>query len=360
VRKALAGVLFVYFVVMSLYSIFRVKVLLVLGYTPTDLVIFNESLSTTIHGAGFFYNHIEGVSHFGVHNSPILLLILPLYKVWPSADLLLVLQTLSVTLAAVPFFKLSRLILKDENAAFAFTLLYLFSPFVLGVLRFDFHAVSLALPFIFLSLYYLEKGEYVKAFLVSLVVLLVREDAGLFPISVGLYLLALNYKRNARWAFLFGAAGVFWIGLSVFVVIPHFSHFHFYNRYTGRVLWRFVVYLVGVSLLSTGFLPLLAGRRLVLVLPAFLELALSNYWAMLTVGDHYQWLFGSLLLVVALYGARRLSERAFWGSVAVAGVFSLLFSPVFSPLFPHYLNAPYLLGSRIDATFKLARILLFR
>ncbi len=357
-HKFVPMVLVVYFVVMSMYAIFRAHIMLLYQIKPTDLLIFNESLSSVLKGTGFFYNSIEKTSHFGIHNSPILFFLLPFYKFWPSIDLLVITQTLAITVGAIPIFKLAEELLKDERKAFSIMLLYLFSPFILGIIRFDFHAVSFAVPFITLTMYYLEKEDYKKAFFSSLIVLLAREDAGLFPLSLGLMMIVTTNKdsKKLRWAILYSLIGILWIALSVFVVIPHFSVFRFSSRYNGEILWKFVGFLILAMFTTTGFLPILAGKKLMLILIPFSELALSNYWAMLSIGDHYQWLLGPLLVVVSIYGAQKIqSSKKFWLSVLVGGIFSILFSPIIQTI-PRY---PYVIGTRIDLVFKLALKLWF-
>ena len=78
----------------------------------SQLGIFAQSAWTTLHGH-FFANTHETVDgslgrHFGIHFSPTLLLLVPLYAVWPSPLSLMVAQALALALAVLPLYLLLR------------------------------------------------------------------------------------------------------------------------------------------------------------------------------------------------------------------------------------------------------------
>jgi len=113
-----------YFIVLSLLCLRRYGAF---EYRSLDLGIFTQSLSSTLKGC-FFYNTVEyqwyGVSsHFGVHNQPLLLLILPLYALFPSPKTLLILQAFALASSIPIAFELAREEL-GERGAFVLTLLY--------------------------------------------------------------------------------------------------------------------------------------------------------------------------------------------------------------------------------------------
>ena len=74
--------------------------------------LFTQSFWSTLHGR-LLFNSAETVdggvaSHFGVHFSPTLLLLLPFFALWPAASTLLVAQSIALAVAAVPLFALMR------------------------------------------------------------------------------------------------------------------------------------------------------------------------------------------------------------------------------------------------------------
>src|SRR6185503_7204019 len=85
----------------------------------------------------------------GFHVDPFLLLFVPLFWVWSSPLLLLVVQVLAVTSGVFPVFWLARKHLDSSRAAAHFAVAYLlypatqFNAFTIGD---GFHSVSLAVP----------------------------------------------------------------------------------------------------------------------------------------------------------------------------------------------------------------------
>ena len=73
-----------------------------------DTGIFAQSFWTAAFASLPFYNTYEGHSHFAYHNSPILFLLLPLYRLVPTVETLLVAQTVAIALGAIPVFLLAR------------------------------------------------------------------------------------------------------------------------------------------------------------------------------------------------------------------------------------------------------------
>ena len=109
-----------------------------------DLGNYNQAFSTTVTAHGFFYYTADLPSGNGghllaTHASLILLVLLPIYAAAPAPPTLLVLQTVGVALAAVPFYFLARKEIASERWAVFFAVLFLANPVVLGVLWYDFH-----------------------------------------------------------------------------------------------------------------------------------------------------------------------------------------------------------------------------
>jgi uncharacterized membrane protein len=80
--------------------------------TASDLAVFDQVLWNTIHGR-FMESTLSLArcvphSFFGDHFSPALLLILPLYFVFPHPETLLVVQTVALALGVWPIYLLAR------------------------------------------------------------------------------------------------------------------------------------------------------------------------------------------------------------------------------------------------------------
>ncbi|NJD99334.1 DUF2079 domain-containing protein [Thermococcus sp. LS1] len=383
---------FGYITFFSVYSILRHYVYLTSGY---DLGIFIQSLWTTAHNQGLLFNTGEwqdlGVySHFGTHNQPILLLLVPLYKLFPYAETLLIIQTSALGLAAYPLFKFAYLVTNDEKKATFVALLYLMNPAVHGINRFDFHPVSLAVPFIFLTAYYLEKHKYFRALLSALVILTVKEDAGLALISLGLVYIfgdctvrdLLNIRnwtkilKTKKMSTVLISIGILWILISMFVVVPMFNPMgypYFSDNKLGEVYYshiningKLVLGYILVILMSLGFLPLLKPRLFLATLPLWLENILSSNDYQVMIGYQYPYMLIPLLFILIVYGLKdleaitiKVAYRDFTNTYSVTLkkilVIPFLTMLLFSPAF-HVVDTDYVSGYRISQLLYMWRV----
>jgi uncharacterized membrane protein len=169
-----------------------------------DLGIFNQALWTTLHDGKLFYYTCELLlnpsgSFFGIHFSPIIFLLLPVYAIHPAPQTLLVTQSFILALAALPLYKLVIHVLKYRVVGIVFVLLYLLYPPLQGVNWFDFHVQSF-LPLFFLSaIYFFEKQNWKTYFLFILLSLMCEEHASMIVIFIGFFAI-LQYKDRLIFA----------------------------------------------------------------------------------------------------------------------------------------------------------------
>jgi len=336
----------------SMYSILRAEVWYrCYGNYGYDLSVFSESLNSTLNGRGFLFNTREwqdhgAWSHFGTHNSPILFLLLLPYAVHPSVHTLLIIQALAVSLAALVLFEFSREVLKSEKSALAILAAYLFNPLTHGVIAYEFHPCVLGVPFMFLYAYFMERGELRKATLAALLILSVKEDAGLFLIAYSVMRVLQKWEFKIRgWfrdkvAVSFAALGLVWILFSVFIVIPHFNLLHRYpyfaDAYSFPWTSRTRVFSVAtlkllIALMSTGFV--MKPKYLPPLLLLWMENSLSTRFTQATIGYQYDYMFLPLLFIVVTYSGRDWNQTTLLKILIVSSVISMfLFSPIFGLL----------------------------
>ncbi len=189
----------------------------------SQLGIFAQSAWTTLHGH-FFANTHETVDgslggHFGIHFSPTLLLLVPLYAVWPSPLSLMVAQALALALAVLPLY----LLLRPHAGSLGGSLLaagLLGLPVMARAGHNDFHDATFLPVLLLTAVWALETGRR-KAFLLAAVAALgVREDTGLTLAALGLY----AGVRRLGWghAIRIAALGLVWFLVVVRVVMPRF------------------------------------------------------------------------------------------------------------------------------------------
>src|SRR5213596_2252863 len=97
-----------------------------------DLGNMVQAVWSTAHGHPLRVTGLHGkqISRLAAHVDPILVLFAPLWRIWPSPDMLLVAQAVAVAAGAFPVFALARKHLSSERAALGFAFVYLLLPAV--------------------------------------------------------------------------------------------------------------------------------------------------------------------------------------------------------------------------------------
>ena len=115
-----------------------------------DLGNMVQAVWSTAHGHPLQMTNLYGaqISRLAAHVDPILVVFAPLWWIWPSPDLLLVVQALAVAAGAWPVFLLARRHLASPRAALGFALAYLVYPATGWLTLNEFHPVALATPFL--------------------------------------------------------------------------------------------------------------------------------------------------------------------------------------------------------------------
>lgn len=178
-----------YIVVLSYLSILKHNAFM---STAWDLGIYEQVVWSTANTGRLFWYTPEilinpSCNFFGIHFSPFLFVILPIYYAFQSTETLLILQVSFLALGAVPLYKIASHEDLTRRQALVFVLLYLTYPPIYGMVFFDFH-VQAFLPFLFFfSLYYFKKEEWGKYVLFIILSLMVIEFVPLIVVFFGFY-----------------------------------------------------------------------------------------------------------------------------------------------------------------------------
>lgn len=179
-------------------------------YSSYDQGIFNQIFWNSIHGHLFQSSLSSQISgnvaqrgelsqvfyyHLGQHFNPIFLLWLPLYALFPSPATLMVLQVTLVTTAGLVLYILARQYLEPPIAAMMAVSFYSANA-VLGPTLANFHDICPTLLLVFGLLLTMEKRWWWLFWGLAVLILAVREDAGLGLFGVGFYLIVS--KRHPR------------------------------------------------------------------------------------------------------------------------------------------------------------------
>ena len=246
--------------VFGAYAALSLSRLLQLNPTSWDLGIYTEYVKQYAHlqapivdirGAGF--------NLLGDHFQPIVALIAPFFRVFPSTATLLVAQAL---LTASSVFAVSQ-VAHDKLGAGpggAIAVAYGFSWGLQQMIDFDFHEIAFAVPLLAFSLSALVRDRVKAAVWWALPLVLVKEDQGFTVAAIGLYMVIVGLRANMP-APATGSrrhpapdqdpdgqrrmkAGLFlliwgfaWSFLAIGVIIPHFNPAHYYAYWSdGGVL----------------------------------------------------------------------------------------------------------------------------
>jgi uncharacterized membrane protein len=291
--------------------------------TSWDLGIFTEYVKQYAHlhapivdirGAGF--------NLLGDHFHPIVALLAPFFRVFPTPVTLLVAQALLAAVSVVPVSRAAADKL-GTGAGRAIGGAYGFSWGLQQMVNYDFHEIAFAVPLLACSLSALVRGRMRAAVWWALPLVFVKEDQGFTLAAIGL-LMMIIYKRPRAGMFL-AFWGLAWSFLAIIVIIPHFSPTHHYLYWadggtvspvgghfsvTGVVSqlatgWPTKVPTLALILLPTAFLAL----RSPLVLAALPSLALrfvgtnSSYWG---TAWHYNATVMPIVFIAAIDGMARI------------------------------------------------------
>jgi uncharacterized membrane protein len=301
-----------------------------------------QAVWSTAHGHPLRITDLKGdqISRLGAHVDPILALFAPLWWLWPSAGLLLVVQALAVALGALPVFWLARKHLRSDWPAFGFAVAYLLLPAVQWLTLNEFHPVALATPLLLYAFWFLDEDRLLPFAPCAALACACKEEIPLVVAGFGIWY-ALSRRRYAVGAAIV-AGGAVWAGLAIGVIIPHFNNgasSSFYSRYSEvggspkGVLrtavthpWTLVAKAFGhrgIHYLIELALPLaalwaLAPLALVAALPDLAINVLSATPTQTSIHFHYVAGIVPALVVATVLGAKRLGRPAL-AAVLVVG-----------------------------------------
>jgi uncharacterized membrane protein len=302
---------------------------------------------------------VWGSAPWGNHATFILIVAAPFLRLFPDPATLLILQSITLALGALPAFFLGRQVWGNPLAGAVTAGVYLLYPPLQFANLFDFHADTFATPLLLAAFAALFAGRIGWALLWAAMLIVVKEDMALVSVTFGLYVAAIH-RRWSGLALATMAAVAF--GLFVWVLIPSWiqtPYFSLFNRWPhlGASPWEItaspllrpsafwgtvlqperVGYLI-LLLIPLAGLPLWAPEILAVGLPPLASNFLSGIEMQYTIRGHYTAALTPILIVAAVVGSHRagayLKERGRRPSAVLAGLVatSVAASLAFSPL----------------------------
>jgi uncharacterized membrane protein len=271
--------------------------------------------------------HGEQISRLGSHFDPILAALAPLWWLWPSPELLLVVQALAVAVGAFPLYLLARRHLPEWPAA-AIAGAYLLLPPAQWLTVSDFHPVALATPLLLAAWYFLDAGRLVPFALFAAAAMTTKEHVGLAVAGLGIWWALARGERRSG-ALVAGVAGGLAL-VAALVVVPAFAPAGsaFEGRYDDPALEsRDLGYLLRL-LLPLALLPVAAPLALLAALPELLLNVLSSTRTQTSVQTHYAATIVPALLAATVFAARRLGSASAFVALGAALVGAAVLGPV--------------------------------
>ena len=161
----------------------------------------------------------EYLSHFAVHFSPILYLLLPFCYIFKATDVLVWAQILVVFSGVFPLLLICRRLKLSNIKSTLVCLVFLFYPAMSSGAFYDFHENAFLAPLILWTLYFVHIEKWIPTFIFALGVLAVKEDAALYIAFIALFVIFSRKK--------------IWQGLALFVMTVAYFFFATYMLMQG-------------------------------------------------------------------------------------------------------------------------------
>jgi uncharacterized membrane protein len=293
----------------------------------------------------------EQVVRLAAHVDPFLVLLAPLWMVWPSPLALAFAQVAVTSLGALPVFWLARRHLDSERAAGLLALGYLAYPWIAVSAVGAIHPVTFAIPLFLFCVWFLDTDRLVPFALCAVVAMTTGELMGLPIAALGLWYALSRGKR--REGGLIAVGGVVWSVVAVYFVVRHFAgessmYYGFYDEVGGSpqgvvrtlltdptavlgalVESHDVVYVVWLGL-PVLFLFVLSPGLALVGLPQLLANTLSDFRSMSDPRYHSIAAVAPFLIAATVFGITRLRSHQVLAAAGVVTV-SLTLALVVGP-----------------------------
>lgn len=151
-----------------------------------DLGIYTQA--TYLYSQGLTpFSTLKHMTILADHFGPVLFLISPVYKLFPTASTLLILQAVFVSLSSIPIYLIALDKLKNTILSLLITLAYLTSVGITSAVNFDFHLATISVLPLSLVLYCWYFKRWKLYWITLLFSLTFKEDVSLFIVGLGLF-----------------------------------------------------------------------------------------------------------------------------------------------------------------------------
>jgi uncharacterized membrane protein len=196
IRTIMRSDYFVLFLIASIYIVIVSSLALsrhyAFGTNTWDLGIYSQSLYSTLNHRKILYYTAEltgnpSGSLFGIHFSPFLFLLVPVYALYQNPVTLLILRPIAISIGLIPIYWIIRdQQLNNRWLTFFLAIIYLvYPPITTPLSNFD---VEVFLPALFLfAIHYFRKRKLIHSYIFVALALLVNEFVPLIVMAMAVY-----------------------------------------------------------------------------------------------------------------------------------------------------------------------------
>lgn len=338
------------FVILSAYWVFLLWARLETYCAPCfDMGIFTQmydNMTDPVHNFQPITTCERGsyLTHFAVHFSPILYLLMPFCLIFEPTVVLVVAQIVLVLSGVFPIFLICRERKLSNIKTTVMSLLYMLYPVMSSGSFYDFHENAFLAPLILWTLYFSHKKKWYNTllmFIFALLVLMVKEDAAIYVAFIALYVM-FGHKKYIRGAAMF-VMTVAYFFFAIYM-ISYFQQDMLFGAEGNMLSSRYaniigedagflslvkvfifnpalyavesitankIVYVFNM-LLPIAFLPLITRKpsRWLLIGPFYILNLVTDYQYQYDIGFQYSFGSGALLVYLAVVNLADLSDDA--------------------------------------------------
>jgi len=250
-----------------------------------------------------------------------------IYKIFSSPHVILIIQTVLVSLGALPLYWLAKEKLENNLVAIILPISYLFHPAIQNANLCDVHGITLAAPFLLFAFYYLQQSKWNLFILHGILALLCREDSALILLMMGFY--AYFLMKEKRVGMIIIVVNVIWfgiwfnrmeirslLGLPEFVIMEGAeSHWDHLGKIKSDPLYliKFLakkrnIYYFFNLFAPVGFLSFFSPFVLLLASPILIINMISSYFYTHDIEHYYSATIVPFIYLAAILGLRNIME----------------------------------------------------
>ena len=187
-----------------------------------DAGTYSQILWTTLHGKLLWcsFTGLHGACDLGVHINLTILLLSPLYALFPFPATLAIIQVFFLGIAAVPLYLIAKEKI-NARVGLLFTIFYLTNNFTIQSIIEGFQTRTISTPLYFFAFYFLLKKRYLLFNLLLLLLCLTHETNSLLVFMLGIYVIFI--QRRILMGIIISIFSLGWFILTIKVFQPFFG-----------------------------------------------------------------------------------------------------------------------------------------